>query len=74
MADIETRIRRTLAFVRDAIRAVEADPEVFREAVERVEKANGSQLVIPKDKPDMILRQIERVLSSALERLGGLPD
>lgn len=69
MADIETRIARTLQLVREAIRAVEADPEVFRQAVERVEKANGGRLAIPADKPDVILREIERILSSALERL-----
>lgn len=69
MADIETRIRRTLRLVRDATRAVEADPEVFREAVRRVEMTNGGPLAIPADGPDVILREIERVLSSALERL-----
>jgi CO dehydrogenase/acetyl-CoA synthase gamma subunit (corrinoid Fe-S protein) len=70
MAEIETRIRSSLRLVREAIRAVEADPELFREAVERIEKANGAPLAIPAEKPDAILREIERILANALDRLG----
>jgi hypothetical protein len=69
MDDLEAKIRRTLGLVRDAIRALEADPDVLREAVECLEKTNGSPLAIPGDKPDVILREIERLLASALERL-----
>jgi hypothetical protein len=71
VADIEMKIRRTLALVREALRAFEADPEVFREAVKRAERVAGSALAIPQDKPDVILREIERILSDALERLQG---
>ena len=61
--------------LREAIRAIDADPAVFREAVERVEKANRSGLEIPKEKPDATLREIERLLAHALECLkeGRLP-
>ena len=59
--DLDAKIRRTLGLVRDAIRAVEADSGVFREA-------NGA---IPRDKPDVIVREIERILVNALERLEG---
>lgn len=55
------RIGRTLRLVREAIRVFEADAEMFREPVERVQKANGSQLAIPRYTPDVILRRIERV-------------
>jgi len=72
MADIKTRIRSTLQLVREAIRAVDADPE-FREAIERVEKADDGPLALPADRPEVILGQIERTLSRALERLDGQP-
>lgn len=69
MADLETKIRRTLALVREAIRAVETDPGVFREAVKRAREATASPLMIPAENPDVALRQIERVLARALEHL-----
>lgn len=69
MADIETKIRRTLRLVREAIRAVEADPAVFREAVRRVRETAANPLLIPADDPEIVLRQIERVLASALAAL-----
>lgn len=71
MADLETKIRRALSLVREAIRAIEADPEVVREAVKRIKETAGSPLMIPAENPDVILRQIERILASALDRMEG---
>lgn len=71
VANLKGRVSCTLRLVREAIRVLEADPEMFRGAIERIETANESPLAIPSDKPDVILREIERVLASALERLEG---
>ena len=72
MADVETKIRRTLTLVREAIKAIEADPGTFNDAVRRLEADANRDLMIPKDRPEAALKEIERILANALERLDTL--
>jgi hypothetical protein len=73
-ADIETRIADTLRVVREAIRTVEADPDLFRDVADRTaEETSGSALAPPAETPDVALRKIERILSSTLDCLQSSP-
>jgi hypothetical protein len=72
MADVETKIKRTLAPVREAIKAIEADAETFNEAVRRLEAHANRSFEIPADRPEAALKEIERILANALERLDTL--
>lgn len=71
MADMESKIRRTLVLVREALGALEADPELFGEAVKRAAAAARRPMVVPAEHPEVTLRRIERVLAGALKRLEG---
>jgi hypothetical protein len=74
-ADIETRIADTLRVVREAIRTVEADPDLFRDVAARTaEETSGSALAPTAETPDVALRKIELILSSALDHLEGSSD
>jgi hypothetical protein len=75
-ADIETRIADTLRVVREAIRTVEADPDLFRNVAARTaeETSGGSALAPPAETPDVALRKIERILSSTLDCLQSSPS
>ena len=69
MTDIEPQIEHTLALVRQALTAVEADGAALQEAVERIERTSGGAIDLPQENPIEALQKIERILTEALAKL-----